>query len=72
MLTRNNILKITMNGEADRVICLVCKDSMVIPFPYREQVAVVDERTVRLKTRKDFLKMFLERHYGLHKRQGVK
>lgn len=77
--TRENIVRLSLNGTHNKVICMACQKSIqynqtdnFTPFSqlYYDQKGL--RRTVLIKSNKQLVKNFIETHLGMHTNNYVK
>ena len=67
ILTRESLLKITMKGDNDAVVCRYCGESESIPFPFIPfRVKIDNTKSFLVKNREQLIRNFLETHLGRH------
>lgn len=66
MLSREGLLKFTMTGNKDLVICRYCNESYELAFPFVPYRAMNGDKKFMVKNRQHEVRLFLEKHFGLH------
>lgn len=71
-LTRASLLKVVEDNDGWKLVCRWCNKELHVPIPFRPTSEINNATGKRflVKTKEQFMKNFLEMHYGLHMRQA--